>query len=105
LARILGGLYVFPVNREHIITACRHFPFHDRPNTQKASIAAVPAPWMALFPSKNRRFLVEFAKQTPRIKISMDADFYPALPHIFNVSKKKQTLKPCFYYFWKRLSF
>jgi hypothetical protein len=34
---------------------------------------------MALFPGKNRRFLVEFAKQTPRIKISMDADFYPRL--------------------------
>jgi hypothetical protein len=37
---------------------------------------------MALFPGKNRRFLVEFAKQTPRIKISMDADFYPPAAHI-----------------------
>jgi len=40
LARILGGLHVFPVNREYIVVDCWNFPFYDRPNTQKASIVA-----------------------------------------------------------------
>ena len=33
-----GGLYVFPVNREYIVVACRHFSFFDRPDTQKTGI-------------------------------------------------------------------
>jgi hypothetical protein len=34
---------------------------------------------MALFPSKNRRFLWEFVQQTPQLKNRQDADFSAVL--------------------------
>ena len=53
LFSLLCGFFAFCV----IYSKCEHNNRFRQP----------PAPWMALFPSKNRRFLWEFAQQTPKL--------------------------------------
>jgi len=53
----------------------RHFFIPPLRSRRAVSGHASPAARMPLFPCKNRRFLLEFAQQTPRLKISRDADF------------------------------